>query len=205
MILADTNSLKKGSEFLITLFQVFFLASVMQNISKTKSSDDGSCPDNMFALKVSQQRLLAKSKRLIYRVLCWLFVLQSVLARSTRSTNTENRNMKLYLFSQRNITQVLSDLLSELFFNSSTGKVTAPWTKKNLKLVLGRQAVKQQYTKMKYLSTYRLCFWNRHDVFQSHSIKLPQHFLWLRLEDSRNKQQLNLQDRVVMLCSKSRP
>ena len=76
---------------------------------------------------------------------------------------------------------------------------------KNLKLVLGRQAVKQQYTKMKYLSTYRLCFWNRHDVFQSHSIKLPQHYLWLRLEDSRNKQQLNLQDRVVMLCSKSRP
>jgi len=38
MILADTNSLKKGSEFLIALFQVFLLASVMQNISKTKSS-----------------------------------------------------------------------------------------------------------------------------------------------------------------------
>jgi len=42
----------------------------LQNRNKTNDSNDGSCPDNMFALKVSQQRLLAKWKQLIYRVLC---------------------------------------------------------------------------------------------------------------------------------------
>lgn len=96
--------------------------------------------------------------------------------------------------------------LLELFFNNESSFVMNPKSSvKNLILVLGCQVVKLQYTQKKYFSSYRLCFWNRHDVFQRNFIQLPQHHVCLRLEDSRNKLLIYLQDRVVMLCSKSRP
>ena len=129
-----------------------------------------------------------------------------MLARATRPVNIEKRNVKSRRFLLKNITQALPGFLSELFFNNKSSFVTNHKSSvKNLNLVLGCQVVKLQYTENKYLSTYRLCFWNRHDVFQRNSIQLPQHYLCLRLEDSRNKLLIYLQDRVVMFCFKSRP
>ena len=151
----------------------------------------------MFALKFSQQRLFGKWKQLIYGALCWLF------SACKNNTTGEYRNVNFSLSTEK----CHIDFLLELFVNSiSSSFVTNHKSSvKNLNLVLGCQAVKLQYTKKKYLSTYWLCFWNRNDVFQRNSIQLPQHYLCLRLEDSRNKLLIYLQYRVVMLCSKSRP
>ena len=141
----------------------------------------------MFALNVCQQTFhccTLKSK--FWFLECFVdFRPQPVLVRTTRARvlNIELKNAKL-CFIYRNMPHKRSLVISQnWFFASKSSFVMNSCLKflfKKNQVWYSLSSVNSYSTQRKYLTTYRLCFWYRHKIFQSNSVQFPQHFVWFQ-------------------------